>query len=220
MTRAELIQFNAAKLRDLRDAIRLTVKFRHEVNSQRERWEEAGRRFHESYDQLAFPGGLTEWLGQLEANDPAAIEDAVLFLEFDPFFFRSGYIKEFVLEHLRWASLDQDHKLRFEHVVLARIRDAKTKREFRRYCRLAPFVTDPEFSEEIAKIAVRLEQCQSGLSGSSSTSSKGFLTRRSHGHLRHPAGEGARATSITPLQFSHPPASCRSRRTLSVRRNL
>jgi hypothetical protein len=153
MTRAELIQSNAAKLRDLHDAIHSTVKSRHEGDSQRKRWEDACRKFHESYDQLAFPGGLTEWLGKLKANDPAAIEDAVLFLEVDPFFFRSGYIKESAFERLRWADLDEGHKLRLQQVILARIRDARPKREFRRYCILAPFVADPAFREEVTKIA-------------------------------------------------------------------
>lgn len=153
MTRAELIQSNAAKLRDLHDAIHSTFKSRDEGKSQRAKWEDAARRFQESYDPLAFPGGLTESLGRLKANDPGAIEDAVLFLEVDPLFFRSGYIKESVLEHLRWASLDQTHKLRLQQVIFARIRDAKTKREFRRYCTLAPFVADPAFREEVTKIA-------------------------------------------------------------------
>jgi hypothetical protein len=153
MSKAEILQSNAAKLRDLHDAIHSMVKVRHKGNSEWEQWKEACRRFHESYDQLAFPGGLTEWLRQLEAKDPAAIEDAVLFLEVDPLFFRSGYIKEGILEHLRWAPLNQDRKRRLQQVILARIRDPKTRREFRRYCRLAPFVSGSEFETEIAKLA-------------------------------------------------------------------
>jgi hypothetical protein len=38
-------------------------------------------------------------------------------------------------------------------VILARVRDPKTRREFRRYCRLAPFVSDAEFEEEIRRLS-------------------------------------------------------------------
>jgi hypothetical protein len=106
-----------------------------------------------SFDQLAFPGGLTEGIRRLTAHDLGTIESAVVFLEVDPHFFRSGYIKEDLLEHLRWAPLDQDQKRRLQQVILMRVRDPRTRREFRRYCRLAPFVTDPQFEEEIAKLA-------------------------------------------------------------------
>ena len=90
MNKPELILQNAEKLRALQDEIHSRLKFRHEGDSQRERWSEACRRFHESYDQLAFPGGLAKWLSKLDANDPFAIEDAIVFLEVDPLFFRSG----------------------------------------------------------------------------------------------------------------------------------
>ena len=90
---------------------------------------------------------------QLRAAEPAAIELAVQFLEADPFFFRSGYLKEDLLERLRWATLDKDQKRRLQQVILERICDSKTRREFRRYCRLAPFITDAEFEREITKLA-------------------------------------------------------------------
>jgi hypothetical protein len=89
---------------------------------------------------------------RLATHDPAAIESAVQFLEVDPVFFRSGYIKEDLLERLRQAPLDENQKRRLKQVILARVRDPKTRREFRRYCRLAAFVTDDLFEEEIAKL--------------------------------------------------------------------
>lgn len=153
MTKAELIQHNAERLRDLHNAVHSTYELRREGASQEARWREACRRFHQDWDQLAFPGGITEGMRRLVANDPGAVESAVVFLEVDPFFFRSGYIKEELLERLTWASLDQDQKCRLRQVILARVRDPKAGREFRRYCRLAPFVTDPAFEQEIAKLA-------------------------------------------------------------------
>jgi hypothetical protein len=153
MTTAALIQHNAQELRDLHDEIHRTLKFRHESDSGRARWEEACRRFHQSYDQLAFPGGVSQWLTRLEMNDSGAIEDAVIFLEVDPIFFRSGYLKERALKYLRWAPLNDDQKRRLRLVILARVYDPKIRREFRRYCGLAPVVSNAEFEEQIARLA-------------------------------------------------------------------
>jgi hypothetical protein len=147
------IEANAAKLRDLNADINLTVKKRHLGEAEREAWSEACRRFHISYDQLAFPGGLSDAMRRLTQGEPAVIESAVVFLETDPWFFRSGYIKERILEQLRRVPLDNDKKDRLRQLILARVRDSKTRREFRRYCRLAPFVTDPFFEEQIAQLA-------------------------------------------------------------------
>jgi hypothetical protein len=83
---------NAAKLRDLKEAVKSTFRVRHEGASQIEAWSEACRQFHLSYDQLAFPGGLGESMRRLIEKDPVTIESAVQFLEADPMFFRSGYI--------------------------------------------------------------------------------------------------------------------------------
>jgi hypothetical protein len=150
MTKAELIEHHAKKIRDLHEAAHTAYEGRREGHSQ---GQEACRRFHDEYDQLAFPGGITEGMRRLAAHDPGAIESAVVFLEVDPFFFRSGYIKEDLLERIRWVPLDPDQKRRLQQVILARVRDPRARREFRRYCRLAPFITDPEFEKEIAKVA-------------------------------------------------------------------
>ena len=68
-------------------------------------------------------------------------------------FFRSGYIKEEILEHLSRNPLSDDQKHRLRKIILERVSDTGTRREFRRYCRLAPIVSDPEFEAEIAKLA-------------------------------------------------------------------
>jgi hypothetical protein len=153
MTKAELIRQHAQTLRDLHEAIHTTFQRRDEGAVQREQWSEACRSFHSEYDLLAFPGGVNEGMHRLEEQDPGAIESAVVFLEVDPFFFRSGYIKEDLLERLRWVPLNDDQKSRLQQVILQRIRDAKNRREFRRYCLLAPFITDIEFEKEITNLA-------------------------------------------------------------------
>jgi len=150
---AELIRQRAQRLRQLNDEVDATLCHRNEGAAQEERWRAACKQFHDEYDRLAFPGGAAEGIRKLAAHDQDAIETAVVFLETDPLFFRSGYIKEELIEKLRWAPLNTDQKSRLQQVILARIRDPKTRREFRRYCRLAPFVTDSEFEKSISELA-------------------------------------------------------------------
>jgi hypothetical protein len=63
-------------------------------------YSEACATFHSFYDQLAFPGGLERGLELLKAHDPSTIETAVSFLEADPWFHRSGFIKADLLRLL------------------------------------------------------------------------------------------------------------------------
>jgi hypothetical protein len=115
-------------------------------------WKKACQEFHSSFDALAFPGGLTSAMSLLTKNDGGGIEAVVQFLEADPFFFRSGYLKAEMIKHLRRAPLNDDQKKRLQRVILARIHE-KTRREFRWYCRLARSVTDAEFERQIAELA-------------------------------------------------------------------
>jgi len=82
-----VFESNAAKLKELHDAIYAALKRRSESPACRAVWQEACRRFHSEYDSLAFPGGLDKAFSQLKAGDPTTIEMVVRFLEADPYFF-------------------------------------------------------------------------------------------------------------------------------------
>ncbi len=148
-----VFETNGAQLRELHAAIKNTFRRRNEGDSQWKAWEEACRRFHASYDALAFPGGLANAMSLLAKNDPGTLEMVVRFLEADPWFFRSGYHKEYMIKALRKAPLTEDQRKRLQQVILARIQDRKTPREFRRYCRLARFVADADFERVVAALA-------------------------------------------------------------------
>ena len=118
------------------------------------RWREACSRFHEAYPKLAFPGGLARLYAELPRGNRAAIEDAIRFLETDPYFFRSGYLKEELLRYLARAPLDPDQESRLRDVVLARVR-GPARREFRRYCRLARRLSTTDFIAQLQEVAER-----------------------------------------------------------------
>jgi hypothetical protein len=96
-----LIEANAEKVRELNAAIKRTWRQRNDSPSKMTVWKEACRLFHTSYDALAFPGGLQSGMSLLEKNDVVAIQTTIEFLEVDPYFFRSGYLKAEMLKRLR-----------------------------------------------------------------------------------------------------------------------
>jgi hypothetical protein len=149
---SNVFESNAARLRDLHAAMKTAYKKRQEGARQLGAWEAACRTFHESFDRLAFPGGLGNAMHSQRAGDPDTLEMAVRFLEADPLFFRSGYIKADLIKHLRQAQLSNDQRVRLRQVILTRIQGQDT-REFRSYCHLARVITDPDFERQVLELA-------------------------------------------------------------------
>ena len=84
----------------------------------------------------------------MRAGDRETIEDALLFLEIDPWFFRSGYLKERVIRHLKSAQLSDGDKARLRDVVFA-VAIGRNRREWSDYCRLALRVWTPAWEEQL-----------------------------------------------------------------------
>ncbi len=112
-------------------------------------WKKATQDFHDSYDQLAFPGGLDHALDALKKNDPATIDHAILYLEADPYFYRSGYIKQKIIRLLKQSTLSPHHILQLQAVLIANIQRGGRSRE---YCRLAKKIQTPVFIERLQEI--------------------------------------------------------------------
>jgi hypothetical protein len=99
-----------------------------------------------------------ELLERLKSRtDPEALEHAIAFLEADPYFFRSGYIKQKMLRFVRGYDLTED-KARVQDVLLY-IVDTHYCAEFREYCRLAAKISDEDFRRELEA------RLKSGISG-------------------------------------------------------
>jgi hypothetical protein len=102
--------------------------------------------FRDAYDALAFPGGLAEGLERLRTHDPEAVENAIKFLEVDPWFFRSGYIKEEILRRLKSAPLTSVMKLTLERLIMRSLGHGG-RREARAHARLAGAIASPALAE-------------------------------------------------------------------------
>jgi hypothetical protein len=97
----------------------------------------------------AYPPGFFESLEELSKHsDTQALEMAVTFLEADPYFFRSGYIKQYILRYVRGYLLSDDYIARLERVLLHAV-DNHYCREFREYRKLAHRIDNPRLRAEL-----------------------------------------------------------------------
>ena len=147
-----VFQTNAAELERLRERVHKMSRERAKSPGHKAAWQEAARAFRESYDKLAFPGGLGREFELLSIGDAAAIEMAIRFLEANPWYFRSGYYKADILKILRKHSLSEDQCDRMRKLILERVR-GRPVREMRAYARFSAKVSTPQFEAEIMDIA-------------------------------------------------------------------
>ncbi|CAN5128409.1 hypothetical protein BH09DEP1_BH09DEP1_6430 [soil metagenome] len=146
--RIDLILENAAKIQKLYDAVESTAKNKKTAPKP---WQKATEAFHKAYDILAFPGGLEHSLPLLKKQDPQSIQSAIEFLQADPYFHRSGSIKEKVASALKQISLSPEQIEELQAVMLAAI-EVEGRGEFLEYCRLARKLSDKLFVQQLEKI--------------------------------------------------------------------
>ncbi len=100
-----------------------------------EDWEDAYRIFRTAVG-LMYADDFMERIERLRQGDSAQVDFAIEFLEADPWCFRSGYVKQRLLEILPRHSFDELQLTRLEAVLLSVV-DVGDRREFRAACRLA-----------------------------------------------------------------------------------
>jgi hypothetical protein len=75
------------------------------------------------------------------------------FLEADPVFYRSGYMKEKLLTELKRRKLDRREVERLQAIIINIIRTPDHRREFTDYCRVAAAIADVRFRSELEGLA-------------------------------------------------------------------
>ena len=118
-----------------------------------EQWNAATATFR-AYHHPVFELWNPEILASIRAGDRNSIEGALAFLEADPHFFRSGYLKEKVLHALKRASWQTRDGTRLKMIILRAV-EGRFKREFKFYARLIPRLRDAQFEAELRAAAWR-----------------------------------------------------------------
>jgi hypothetical protein len=98
----------------------------------------------------AYPPGFWDDVALLTKGDADGLESAIRFLEADPYFDRSGYVKADLLRLIKGLPFNCEQRARLRAVVIDAV-ERRGGREFRAYCRLARRLDGPELREELAR---------------------------------------------------------------------
>jgi hypothetical protein len=119
-------------------------------------WEKAARVFHKVLREV-YPPGFWEAVKQLKGRDGHGLEPAITFLEIDPWFFRSGYVKADLLRYICRMEIPGIFEQRLREVVLQAIK-LRDRREFRYYCRLARKIDSPDLRSAIEPLCQHMDE--------------------------------------------------------------
>ena len=113
-------------------------------------WKNACEEFH-SYSSRMDQMLERVYLEQIY-SDKELQEFIITFLELDPMFFRSGYIKEEMLRKIKKSPISVKQKERLRLVLKDAVENRGT-REFKRYCNLAIKIANPELVAYLTKVS-------------------------------------------------------------------
>ncbi|MBV1688858.1 hypothetical protein KRR38_14545 [Novosphingobium sp. G106] len=100
----------------------------------------------------AYPEPLREVDRGIKRASEIDTVDMLDFLEADPFFDRSGYMKEKLLGELKRRKLDHHEIKRLQAIILSVVKKDDHRREFLRYCRASANVDDEHFRAELGAL--------------------------------------------------------------------
>ena len=116
-------------------------------------WRAASAALHDAIGR-AYPDGFQEEVERLKRGDDRGLESVIGFLEADPMFFRSGYVKAVLLRLVCRFEMREAQAERLRRAVLAVV-DTRASQEFRHHCRLARKLGGPWL---LAQLRERLDQ--------------------------------------------------------------
>lgn len=90
-------------------------------------------------------------VANLSAGDATGTPTCLAFLEADPWCFRSGYVKETIIRHLRHVDLSPQERERVIEILVFAVKSGP-RREFREYCRTARALSDGEFEQRLEEL--------------------------------------------------------------------
>lgn len=142
----KLIQYEAEKLYRLNVNINEAYKKRSKDISH---WKKACEEFHLYVSEI--DPFLRRVYEDSEYTCDEQLEFVICFLEVDPIFFRSGYIKEEILRKIKRAKLTKNQMNRLRNILIQAVKD-RGSREYKAYCRLAIRIADANLISSLESI--------------------------------------------------------------------
>jgi hypothetical protein len=127
--RIDEVRHLSAEVNRLHDEMRRLAWQRDHSAADRDRWLLACREFRLRFEELRFPGGDDGWSSFI-AGDPEGLDSAIAFVEADPYFHRSGYLKQDIWDRLKRSTLDAAQLNRLEAISLGYVTRPVRRREF------------------------------------------------------------------------------------------
>lgn len=152
-----LIRDEAAKLQRLHAAVHETFVHRDRDARSRQVWSDACEAFHTHVS--AIDGYLDRACDERRYVDRQVIEFSTCFLEVDPWFFRSGFLKQELLTRLKRSDLDKQTRERLRAVLIDAVNRRGT-REFRYYCRLAVHLATFDLVKQLQRASVGIDRAR------------------------------------------------------------
>jgi len=115
-----------------------------------EQWKDEAARFHRTLSR-AYPQNLLDALEALKRNESADIGPVLDFLEADPVFYGSGYVKEEALRLLPRVPFSDEHKARLR-AILIRAVETNGRREFKRYALIGRHICSEELRSSLERL--------------------------------------------------------------------
>ena len=105
--------------------------------------------WHEA-QAAAYPPGFRAAFEQLQAGDRAGLESALLFLEADPYFFGTGYLRTHLSRYIKPPMLSSSDTTRIQKIIVAAV-ETRHDRDFGAFYRLAKKVDAPELRAQLER---------------------------------------------------------------------
>lgn len=145
-----LIQWHERDVNELHQAVTEACKLRDRSHQHYEIWRTAGTAF------LEYRSPVNDWLDDIEKTDICDRPDARAFifdyLDVDPMYFRSGYVKEMLARKVKRCDLKEAEREVLRRLIVKRIRKGAL-REFRRFCQLIPRIANAAFLRELSELS-------------------------------------------------------------------
>ena len=150
ITRNQIL--NAAKMEsELHRRIHITCAIRYQGDAAMQAWHDATNAWHARSSEIDYLWG-DDFMEQVRLGDRQAMEDALVYLEVDPWYHRSGYLKERLIRAVKRAPLNDRDMMRLRNVVW-NVAHGMNRREFRNYCSLALRIRTPQFESMLDDIS-------------------------------------------------------------------
>lgn len=114
-------------------------------------WRARAAEFWETM-RAALPDAFADSVERVKRGDSSGVELLLDFLEADPMYFRSGYLKADLLRWLSHVTLTEAHLRRLRAIVV-QVVSSNWRREFHRYCLFAKRLDAPEFRADLERLA-------------------------------------------------------------------